>query len=123
VIFTGDGRNLPVGEFSTGVAQERVTQWAPGRSLSFVVLHQPPAMAEMSPYRRVYAPHLNGYFQTGETRFTLVPMAQGGTRLTVDTVSVLRIDPALYWQPLARVAIRLNLSRVLQDVKQKAEMH
>jgi len=50
-------------------------------------------------------------------------MARGGNRLTVDTVSVLRIDPALYWQPLARVAIRLNLSRVLQDVKQKAEMH
>ncbi len=73
--------------------------------------------------RIVIAPHLNGYFQTGETRFTLVPMARGGTRLTVDTVSVLRIDPALYWQPLARVAIRLNLSRVLQDVKQKAEMH
>lgn len=120
LIGTGIGA-IRLGEFSTGVAREQVTQWVPGRLLTFVVLHQPPAMEEMSPYRRVHAPHVEGYFDTGETRFFLAPLAGGGTRLGIASVHVLRIDPALYWEPLARLAIRLNLSRVLEDVRVKAE--
>lgn len=120
LIGTGVGA-LRMGEFSTGTAQERVTEWVSGRRLSFVVLRQPPAMEEMSPYRRVHAPHVIGYFDTGETRFSLEPIAGGGTRLTIDAVNVLRIDPALYWEPFARVAIHLNVSRVLRDVRTKAE--
>jgi hypothetical protein len=112
---------IRLGEFSTGIARERVTRWLPGRCLGFVVLRQPPAMQEMSPYRRVYAPHVTGYFDTGETRFLLTPLAGGGTRLGITSVHLLRIDPALYWQPIAQLAIRLNLSRVLDDVRIKAE--
>jgi len=62
-----------------------------------------------------------GYFDTGDTRFSLAPIGVGGTRLTVSAVHILRIDPTLYWEPLARVAIRLNETRVLKDVKTKAE--
>ncbi|MFD1950300.1 SRPBCC family protein [Sphingomonas arantia] len=110
-----------LGEFSTGIARERVTEWVPGRRLAFTVLTQPPAMAEMSPYRRVHSPHVDGYFDTGTTRFTLTPLRGGGTRLTIDARHVLRIEPGLYWEPLARLAIRINLSRVLDDLKRKAE--
>jgi hypothetical protein len=39
----------------------------------------------------------------------------------VDARHVMRIEPVLYWEPLARLAIRSNLSRVLDDLKQKAE--
>lgn len=112
---------IRLGEFSTGVARERVTLWEPCHALAFAVEHQPPAMEEMSPYRRVHAPHVNGYFDTGETRFTLTPIVGGGTRLRVQSLHILRIDPALYWEPIARLAILLNVTRVLKDVRTKAE--
>jgi hypothetical protein len=112
---------IRLGEFSTGIAREWVTEWVPGRRLAFTVLAQLPAMKEMSPYRRVHSPHVQGYFETGTTRFILKPLPSGGTRLDIDAPHIMRIDPVLYWEPLARLAIRINLSRVLDDLRQKAE--
>lgn len=109
-----------IGTFSTGRADERITIWKPGRSLAFRVVRQPPAMEEMSPYRKLHTPHLTGTFDTGETRFDLAPI-RGGTRLTVHADHVLRIDPGLYWAPIARWAIRQNVARVLADVRRDAE--
>jgi uncharacterized membrane protein YhaH (DUF805 family) len=120
LMSTGVGA-LRLGDFSTGTARERVTEWVPGRKFAFVVLRQPPAMEEMSPYRRVHAPHLNGYFNTGETRFALTPLPNGSTRLTLRAESILRIDPVLYWEPIARLAVHLNAMRVLHDIEVKAE--
>lgn len=105
-----------LGYFSTGIARERVTAWAPGRTLAFAILSQPPSMHEMSPYREVHAPHVSGYFDTLDTRFDLRPLPGGGTRLTVSATHVLRMDPVLYWEPLARLAIRMNVTRVLADI-------
>jgi hypothetical protein len=110
-----------LGEFSTGIARERVTSWEPGRRLAFVVIDQPAMMEEMSPYRRVHAPHLNGYFVTDTTSFELKSLSSGRTRLVAQATHRLRIDPALYWEPLARWAIRLNVTRVLQSIKGMAE--
>lgn len=110
-----------VGEFSTGTARERITEWAPGRKLAFTVLSQPPAMEEMSPYRRVHAPHVSGYFETAQTSFELQALPGGGTRLTARATHTLRMDPVLYWAPVARWAINHNVSRVLEDLKEKAE--
>jgi uncharacterized protein YndB with AHSA1/START domain len=110
-----------LGLFSTGAARERVTEWVPGRSLAFEVLSQPPAMEEMSPWRRVHAPHVSGYFETSETRFALKPLPNGGTRLTLRASHVLRLDPVLYWEPIARWAISQNVSRVVEDVQRKGE--
>lgn len=112
-----------LGEFSTGVARERVTSWVPGRKLAFVVESQPPMMEEMSPYRRVHAPHLSGYFETSATAFDLEPLPGGRTRLTVRATHTLRIDPALYWEPMARWAISQNVRRVLRSIKGRAEVN
>lgn len=112
---------LRLGQFSTGTARERITEWAPGRSLAFAVLSQPPAMEEMSPYRRVHAPHVHGYFDTSETQFELDALPDGRTRLTARASHILRIDPVLYWEPIARWAVRANTRRVLRDVGRKAE--
>ncbi len=109
------------GVFSTGTADERVTIWRPGRTLAFRVVRQPPAMEEMSPYRKLHTPHLIGYFDTGETRFDLVPLTDGRTRLTATADHVLRIDPAPYWEPIARWAIARNVARMLTDVRRDAE--
>jgi hypothetical protein len=110
-----------LGLFSTGTARERVTVWVPGKVFAFESLTQPPAMEEMSPWRRVHAPHVSGYFETSETRFELVPLAHGGTRLSLRASHVLRLDPVLYWEPIARWAIAQNVSRVMEDVRFKAE--
>jgi len=110
-----------IGIFSTGIARERITTWQPGRQLAFVVLSQPPAMTELSPYRDVHAPHVRGYFDTLSTGFILEPLAGGGTRLIARANHVLRLDPIFYWEPVARWAIRQNLSRVLEHVRARAE--
>lgn len=110
-----------IGTFSTGIARERITAWQPGRQLSFAVLSQPPAMAELSPYAQVDAPHVRGYFETRSTGFTLEPLAGGRTRLVARADHVLRLDPALYWEPIARWAIRQNIDRVLHHVQARAE--
>lgn len=120
LVGTGIDRRR-IGRFSTGVANERVTAWQPGRLLAFRVIDQPPAMEEMSPYRRVHAPHVSGYFDTIDTRFDLTPMGGGRTRLTARSTHILRIDPVLYWGPIARWAIGQNVGRVLRDIRDKAE--
>lgn len=110
-----------IGAFSTGTATELVTEWKRNRVLAFSVEDQPPPMEEMSPYRRVHAPHLQGYFLTGETRFELTPIGSNRTLLRVASEHKLRIDPVPYWAPIARLAIRQNVERVLEDIKEKSE--
>lgn len=110
-----------IGAFSTGTATEVVTEWKRDRVLTFRVENQPPAMEEMSPYRRVHAPHVQGYFLTGETRFELMPIGLNRTLLRVSSEHKLRIDPVPYWEPIARLAIRQNVGRVLEDIKEKSE--
>ncbi len=110
-----------LGLFSTGIARERITAWEPGRRLAFAVLSQPTVMTELSPYAEVHAPHVHGYFETLSTGFALSPLPGGGTRLTVEADHVLRLDPVLYWEPVARWAIGRNLGRVLRDARARAE--
>ncbi|TRW14791.1 hypothetical protein [Glacieibacterium frigidum] len=118
----GDGVGaLRVGEFSTGKAHERVTAWEPGRKLAFTVVKQPAMTEEISPCRRVHATHLNGYFQTRDTSFEIEKRPGGVTRLIARASHVLRLDPALYWEPMARRAIHENVTRVLSSMKVKAE--
>lgn len=109
-----------LGVFSTGTAVERVTEWQPGRVLAFTVVSQPPAMEEMSPYRHLHTPHLTGYVVTGDTRYVILPLRSGGTRLTLQAQTVLRIDPIPYWEPIARIAFHLNVRRVLESVSMQA---
>lgn len=110
-----------LGIFSTGTAVERVTEWKSGRVLAFTVLSQPSAMEEMSPYRHLNTPHLRGYVVTGDTRYLLSPLRNGGTKLTLQAQTVLRIDPIAYWEPIARIAFHLNIRRVLKSAKIEAE--
>lgn len=110
-----------IGHFSTGIAREKITDWIEGRLLGFVVISQPPAIREMTPYQGIHTPHIDGYFETGETQFRLDPLPGRRTRLTVRAVHRLRIDPVMYWEPIAQWAARSNARRVLRDLKAKAE--
>lgn len=109
------------GVFSTGVARERIAVWSPERRLEFVVLSNPPLMTEYSPYETVHAPHVNGYFETGWTRFDLEALPGGRTRLVERATHTLRLDPVLYWAPMVRWGIDQNNARVLEHVRATAE--
>jgi hypothetical protein len=108
------------GEFSTGTVVEKVTQWIPNRRLAFVMLDEVPAMHELSPYTHVHAPHVIGYFRTTDTRFELAA-DDGGTDLAEFTAHELKLEPVLYWLPLARWIVRINNARVLAWLKRQAE--
>ena len=109
------------GEFSTGTAIERVTEWEQHRKLAFVVERDVPAMRELSPYEHVHAPHAVGYFTTGTTRFALAPCADGAVELTLTTTHEIRLDPILYWMPLARFMVTENNARVLAHIRNQSE--
>lgn len=118
----GDGVGaIRRGVFSTGVAYEKVTEWEPERKLSFIVLSDPPTMREFSPYQHVNAPHQIGYFKTLDARFTITPLADGRTRLSLATRHELDLEPALYWTPFAVWATQANKARVLRHFRQQAE--
>ncbi len=109
------------GEFSTGTAIERVTEWIPNRKLAFVVVSDVPGMRELSPYRHVHAPHVVGYFVTTDTSFELLPLPDGRTEILERTSHVLKLDPIFYWLPMARFAVHMNNARVLGHLGRQAE--
>jgi uncharacterized membrane protein YhaH (DUF805 family) len=109
------------GEFSTGTAIERVTEWEAGRKLAFIVETDVPSMRELSPYEHVHAPHVIGYFFTTLTSFELVPLADARTEVVEHTAHQLRLDPVFYWLPLARWIVHENNTRVLEHIKRQAE--
>jgi uncharacterized membrane protein YhaH (DUF805 family) len=110
-----------LGEFSTGTAIERVTEWMPNRKLAFVVVRDIPGMRELSPYEHVHAPHVIGYFRTTYTSFELIPRVDGGTYIVERTSHELRLDPVPYWLPMARWIVRQNNARVLEHIRSHAE--
>jgi len=110
-----------LGVFSTGTAEERVTEWEPNRKLAFTITKDIPGMRELSPYEHVHAPHVIGYFRTTNTSFELQSAAGGRTKVIERTAHELRLDPVIYWLPLARWVVDLNNARVLTHLKHQAE--
>jgi uncharacterized membrane protein YhaH (DUF805 family) len=111
------------GEFSTGTALERVTEWIPNRKLAFMILEDVPGMRELSPYEHVHAPHVVGYFRTKEASFELSARPDGTTEIVERTSHELRLEPALYWLPMARYVVHANNARVLAHIRRRAEGH
>jgi hypothetical protein len=111
------------GEFSTGTAIERITEWVPNQKLSFVVVKDVPGLRELSPYQRVHSPHVVGYFLTTSTSFELLPLADGGTEIVEHTSHELKLDPVFYWLPMARWVVHANNARVLAHIGRQAERH
>jgi hypothetical protein len=109
------------GEFSTGTAIEHISEWEPNRRLAFVVVDDIPAMRELSPYEHVHAPHAVGYFRTLYTSLELVRRPNGYTEIIERTSHELRLDPVLYWLPMARWVVHENNGRVLAHIRRHAE--
>ncbi len=108
-------------EFTTGAFVEPITVWDEPRTLAFDVIHQPPPLREWSPYSRVYAPHLDGFFRTSRGEFRLVSLSPSRTRLEGRTWYFLDMRPSIYWNVLADTILHAIHQRVLEHVKEEAE--
>jgi len=120
--FMGEGVGaMRRGDFSTGTATERVSEWELNRKLTLDVLNDPPAMRELSPYEHVHAPHVIGYFVTQSMSFEIESLTAKRVRLVERTSHELKIDPVFYWLPMARYMVHENNARVLAHIKQQSE--
>jgi uncharacterized membrane protein YhaH (DUF805 family) len=120
--FVGEGVGaVRLGEFSTGTALERVTEWVPNRTLAFAVVEDVPSLREMSPYAHVHAPHVIGYFTTSFTSFELVAQGEARTLIVERTAHELRLDPIFYWLPFTRWIVHENNARVLAHIRWQSE--
>lgn len=108
-------------EFSTGPFVEPITVWDPPRRLSFDVLDQPPSMHELSPYRDIHPPHLDGVLRSLRGEFRLIPLPGSRTRLEGSTWYVFDMHPQAYWTLWSDLSIRRIHQRVLLHVKRLAE--
>lgn len=107
--------------FSTGAFVEPITAWEPARRLAFDVVDSPPPLRELSPYRDVHPPHLDGYLRSRRGEFRLVPLPGDRTRLEGRTWYELEMAPAWYWQWVADRVIHDIHTRVLEHIKSQAE--
>lgn len=108
-------------EFTTGAFVEPITVWDEPRRLAFDVVSQPPPLQEWSPYTRVYAPHLNGFFRTSHGEFRLIALDERRTRLEGRTWYTLEMQPAGYWSVIADGILHAIHTRVLEHIKSEAE--
>lgn len=108
-------------EFSTGAFIEPITAWEPGRRLAFDVAAQPPPMHELSPYRHIHPPHLDGYLRCRRGEFRLVPLDGGRTRLEGSTWYEYEIYPQCYWTLWQDALIQRIHRRVLDHIRRESE--
>jgi len=108
-------------EFSTGAFVEPITAWDYPQRLAFDVTAQPPPMHELSPYRHVHPPHLDGYLRCQRGEFRLVPLPGERTRLEGSTWYEFQMYPQDYWTLWSDAAIHRIHLRVLEHIKRLAE--
>ena len=107
--------------FTTGKFIEPITAWDAPRRLAFDVREQPVPMFELTPYRHIHPPHLDGTFLSTRGEFELVELSDGGTRLIGRTWYTLDIRPHAYWTIWSDWLVHRIHQRVLRHVKRLAE--
>lgn len=120
IVGTGVGA-IRYCEFSTGPFVEPITAWEPPRRLAFDVQSQPSPMHELSPYRHVHPPHLDGYLRSKRGEFRLIDLGNGRTKLEGRTWYEYEIYPQSYWTLWTDMLIHRIHQRVLAHIKNLAE--
>lgn len=108
-------------EFSTGAFVEPITHWDEPLRLSFDVIAQPQALDEMSPFRDLSPPHLDGYMRSVRGEFRLILLSGNRTRLEGSTWYELRLYPAAYWSLWSDAIVHRIHTRVLEHIKDNTE--
>jgi uncharacterized membrane protein YhaH (DUF805 family) len=109
--------------FTTGKFVEPITIWDAPRRLAFDVREQPAPMLELTPYRDIHPPHLDGAFRSTRGEFELTALPDGGTRLVGRTWYQLDIRPHAYWTVWSDWLVHRIHLRVLRHIKRVAEAH
>jgi hypothetical protein len=107
--------------FSTGTFVEPITAWEEPSRLAFDVVAQPLPMQELSPWDRVWAPHLESGFVSRRGEFRLAPLPGNRTRLEGSTWYELSLEPAWYWTLWSDVIVHAIHGRVLEHAESLAE--
>ncbi len=107
--------------FSTGDFVEPITHWDPPRRLAFTVESMPHPMQEISPYRHVHPPHLEGFLVSERGEFLLTTDPDGRTRLRGTTWYRQHLWPQFYWTRFSDYLIHTIHRRVLDHIKFEAE--
>jgi hypothetical protein len=108
-------------DFTTGSFVEPITAWDEPRRLAFDVTEQPEPMFELTPYREIHPPHLEGSFRSTHGEFVLEELSGGGTRLVGRTWYKLELAPHAYWTVWTDWIIHRIHGRVLDHIKTLAE--
>ncbi len=108
-------------EFSTGAFVEPITVWDEPHRLAFDVIEQPHPMHELSPYRALHPPHLDGFFRSQRGEFLLTPLPNGRTRLDGTTWYTQKLWPAHYWQKWSDYLVHTIHERVLRHIRAETE--
>jgi hypothetical protein len=119
--FPGGRHELTVAYSGNAVAHLPVTTWLPRQELRFAVPITPEPMKELSPYPRIHAPHLHGYFQVNSGTFRLQALSAGCTLLEARTVYQHSIGPRAYWQLWSDYLLDDMHARVLATIQRAAE--
>jgi hypothetical protein len=107
--------------FSTGEFVEPIEVWDEPRVLEFSVRSNPAPMREWTPYSRIDAPHLEGYFVAERGRFLLTPLPGGRTRLLGSTWYRNAMWPMAYWRLWSDAIVHRIHLRVLGHIRAVAE--
>ncbi|WP_165822012.1 hypothetical protein [Hymenobacter edaphi] len=107
--------------YSQGEARLPISSWQPGRELTFRVPHMPAPMRELSPYPRIHAPHLHGFFRVEQGTFRLLPQPDGSTVLEATTTYRHSIAPRAYWQLWSDYLLDDMHQRVLSAIQTQAQ--
>jgi len=108
-------------EFTTGEFVEPITVWDRPRRLAFDVTDQPDPLVELSPYRDVHPPHLDGYMRSNRGEFRLVTLPNGKTRLEGRTWYEIEMFPQGYWVLWSDMIIHRIHLRVLEHIQKEVE--
>ena len=108
-------------EFTTGTFVEPITAWDEPRRLAFDVTEQPEPMFELTPYKHVHPPHLNGFLRSQRGEFRMIALANGRTRLEGRTWYDFRMFPQTYWTLWSDLLIHRIHERVLVHIKGLSE--
>lgn len=107
--------------FSTGTFVEPITVWDEPHKLAFSVRSQPRPMTELSPYKNLQAPHLDGFLVSKKGQFELEALPDGGTLLKGTTWYQNSMGPEVYWRLWSDEIIHRIHLRVLEHIKVVAE--
>ena len=108
-------------EFTTGEFVEPITVWDRLRQLAFDVTEQPDPLVELSPFRNIHPPHLDGYMKSNRGEFRLIQLDNGRTRLEGRTWYEIRMFPQNYWMLWSDLIVHRIHLRVLDHIRSQAE--